>query len=161
MPIDLAIIKKLDKVSAGQSNIIGTGNTNYIWESYENDIQFDTLNQFMTISGTTKLAQGIMKIILTRKGDNIEDPDYGTLINTMIGTKFTSDVFAEVQSEIIDALIHYNLINSDNPDSDEVIQIIDEIKVVQDLNEPRAMKIRVAITTESGKSIGVEVPQLT
>ena len=160
MPIDLAIVRKLNKGEETPGTIINTGNGNFIWESFENDIQIDALNQIVVVEGTTKLAQSIMKIILTPKGSLPDDPEYGTDLNLSVGSKFNSETFADVQTEITDALIHYNLINADNPDSDEVIEVIDEIKVVQDLDDPRAMKIVVSVTTEAGNPVRVTVPQI-
>ena len=75
-----------------------------------------------------------------------------------MGSKFDTERFANTRAEIVDALVHLNAINRDNPDSDEVIQIIDTIDVSEDLDEPRAMRIRIVVTTESGKRLQVETP---
>ena len=71
-----------------------------------------------------------------------------------------SERFAQTRSEVINALVHLNAINRDNPNSDEVIEEIDEIGIFEDLDEPRAVRIRIAVTTESGKPLKVEVPQI-
>lgn len=167
MPRDIGILTSLDKPALPEEILKSTGDTNYTWKAFENDIQIDRLNQIIEVSGTTKLAQGIFKIILTPKGSHAEDPEYGTNASEIIGGRLVvsggvvSERFAELRSDIIDALRHYNLINQDNPDSDEVIETIDDIRIVQDLDEPRALKIQIEITTESGKTLRLEVPQVS
>jgi phage baseplate assembly protein W len=160
MAFDLSIMRPFDPAGDTEANIRGTGNTNFIWESHENDIQIDALNQIITVDGTTRLSQSIMKIILTAKGQALEDPEYGTSLVEQIGEKLDTARFASIQSDIVDALIRYNTIQADNPNSDEVIEVIEEVRVVQDIDEPRALRIRVSVTTESGKTLGVAVPQL-
>jgi phage baseplate assembly protein W len=160
MPTDLGILKRLDKPRLSGQIIKSTGSTSYTWEAYEGDIQVDARNQLIPVDGTTKLAQGIFKIVLTPKGSNIEDPEYGTIMADSIGGKLDSEKFAVMQSSIIDALIHYNLINQDNPNSDEVIETIDLIRVVADPDDPRALKNQIAVTSESGKAVKIEVPQV-
>ena len=160
MPLDIAIITRLDKANTDAGTLRGSGNTNYIWESYENDIQLDSLNQLITLEGTAKLAQSIMKAILTPLGSDPDDPDYGSNVQGGIGDKFSSDKYALTQTEVVNALIHLNQINIDNPNSDEVIETIDSVNVVQSLDDPRAMRITVGVTTESGIPLTVTSPQL-
>lgn len=160
MPVDMGVLKKLDRPSLAGEIIKSTGNTSYTWEAYEGDIQIDNLNHFVPITGVTKLAQGMFKIVLTPLGANSEDSSYGSLLNVQIGSKMDNDKFAEIQTSIVDALTHYNELNQDNPDSDEVIETIDEVRLVRDLDDPRAIKIQIAVTTESGKEVRVEVPQI-
>lgn len=160
MPQDLGVLTRLDKPTLDPATNKSTGNTNYTWEAYQGDIQLDGTRQFVPVSGTTKLGQGMFKIILTPLGSNPVDPDYGTNLLSMIGTVVDSEKFSVITSEIIDALTHYNLINQDNPDSDEVIQTIDFIRVVKDIDDPRAIRIQVSVTTESGKPVSLQVPQI-
>ena len=169
MPFDLAILVPLNKAtangtsadqSAAASTISGTGNTNYIWESYENDLQLDQLNNIIMLDGTTKLAQEMMKILLTPLGSAAYDPNYGTSLSTSIGNKLDSSAYAEIQTEVINALIHLNELNLDNPNSDEVIETIDVVRAVASLTDPRQINIQVSVTTESGKSVAITVPQV-
>lgn len=165
MPEDIGILTLLDKPRLDDLIIKSTGDTDYSWCPYTNDVQLDSVNQIITLSGLTKLAQGIVKIVLTEKGSHPEDSLYGTELNTIIGSKtitgnVAAEQFADIRSEIIDALKHYNLINRDNPDSDEVIETIDDIRIVQDLDEPRAINVQISVTSESGQPIRIEVPQV-
>ena len=61
---------------------------------------------------------------------------------------------------MINALIHLNELNIDNPNSDEVIETIDVVRTVAAAGEPRQMNIQVSITTESGKPVTITVPQV-
>ena len=168
MPKDIAILKFIDKPALDALVVKSTGNTSYTWEAYENDIQIDGLHQMIYVEGVTKLAQGIFKIVLTPKGSLAVDPEYGTNLQETLenGKVFLgsassqSNQFNNIQTEIINALKHYNLINQDNPDSDEVIETIEEVRVVQSLDEPRQLQIRIEVTTESGKTLRVSVPQV-
>lgn len=160
MPIDLGVLSKLDKAQLGNSITKSTGNTSYTWESFEGDFQLDGTHNPITVDGTTKLAQGMFSIILTPLGSNPADPDYGTDLLSLIGDVVDSDKFATITSEIIDALTYYNLLNQDNPNSDEVIQTIDFVRVVKDIDDPRAIKIQVSVTSESGKQVNLQVPQI-
>jgi len=160
MPIDVGVLKRLDRAGLPNEIIRSTGVTNYTWQAFDGDIQLDSLNQFVPMEGTTKLAQGIFKAILTPKGSVAEDPTYGTSLSLSIGQKMDSGRFADIQTEIIDTLVHYNIINQDNSDSDEVIEVIDEVEVVTNLDDPRVLQIQISVTTESGKSVKVTVPQV-
>jgi phage baseplate assembly protein W len=160
MPFDIAIIAPLDKRGKTTDQLRGTGFTEFVFEPYENDVQFDRAKKVRQMSGTEKLVQSIMRILLTTKGDSFEDPDWGSEMNGQIGSKMRNDNFATVRESIITALTHYNYINRDNPDSDEVINTIDEIQVVSDLNDPRVMRVVVGVTTESGIGVRVIAPQV-
>ena len=160
MPNDIAIISPLDKKNKNPDVIRATGYTEFVFEPYENDIQFDGLKKVVQFSGIQKLVQSIMRVLLTTRGDSFEDVDWGSEINGAIGSKMRTDNYAAVRESVIEALKHYNDINSDNPSSDEVISTIDELQVVQDLDDPRVMRIVLGITTESGQAVRVVVPQV-
>lgn len=160
MPIELAIMAPLSRAGLTQDQLRATGFTTSVFEPFLNDIQFDRNKLIMTYTGTDKLAQSILRIILTDKGTYSEDASWGSACNTLIGSKFDQARFAKTQQSIIDALKHYNEINQDNPNSDEVIETIDELRVVQDLADPRKMRIFLGVTSESGKSFRVSVPQV-
>ena len=160
MPKDIIIIAPIVRESLSPDMARATGYTEFVFEPYENDIQFDRLKKVRTVSGVDKLVQSIMRILLTTKGDSFEDSQWGSELNNQIGSKVSSDSFAATRESIIQALIHYNEINQDNPDSDEVINTIDELQVVSDLNDPRIVRVVVGVTTESGKGVRVVVPQV-
>jgi phage baseplate assembly protein W len=149
----------ISRAALSESLQRSVGATDYIIEPFQNDLQFDSAKHLRTISGTAKLVQAILRIMLTSQGEYIEDAQWGAGIGTMIGSKLDSGVFSTASENIISALKHYNSVNADNPDPDEIIDSIDELRVVQDLDDPRVMRVVLGITTESGKSMRVSVPQ--
>jgi len=159
MAYDLAIMMPIDRAALPEGFQLAVGETDYVIQPFENDFQFDRLKRMMTVSGTRKLVQSILRIMLTENGEYIEDQYWGAGIGGLIGSKLDSDKYAKATERITEALKHYNAINSDNPNSDEIISTIDELRVVQDLDDPRTMRVVLGITTESGKSIRVSVPQ--
>ena len=160
MPNDIAIFAPLNKKGLSNDQLRGVANTNFVFQPFENDIQFDQLKRVRTVSGVTKLVQSILRLLLTDTGSYFEDGDWGSSANNQIGGKFDSEKYATSEQGIIDALKHYNEINRDNPNPDEVINTIDELRVVQDTDDPRKMRIYIGITTESGQSFQVSVPQV-
>ena len=160
MPNDIAIIAPFNRSAANPNIARATGYTEFVFEPYENDIQFDRKKLVRQMTGVDKLVQSIMRIMLTTKGDSFEDSQWGSEMNNQIGSKLKSDSFAAVRESIIQALMHYNDINQDNPNSDEVINTIDELQVVSDLNDPRIVRTVIGVTTESGKGVRVVVPQV-
>jgi hypothetical protein len=170
MADDIYILTKLDMTDLSKDAQRALGSTVFKFEPYENDIQFDMVKKVRMASGVDKLIQSVMRIILTNKGEYIEDGGWGADMQAQIGGKVDHNRFATLRQNIIDALIHYNEVNSDNPNSDEVINTIDDLRVVSGLidkdivpgfNDPRALRIYLAFTTESGKGVRVTVPQVT
>jgi len=160
MPLDLAILTPVNKGQLGPALTKATGNTNFTWEAYNGDIQLDSFSALVTLTGVQKLAQGVFKIVLTPQGSNPVDPNYGTTLSTLIGQEVDADKFATITSSIVDALTYYNLINQDNPNSDEVIQMINSVRVVSALNDPRQINVQISFTTESGIPVSLQVPQI-
>lgn len=160
MPQDLSIIQPLRQVGQPKDYLRATGDTQFIFQTYENDLQFNNLKQLYTFSGLPKLVQAIMRAAITPLGSYFEDRAWGSEMDGNIGSKMDNEAFAIARQSIIDALTHYNVLNFDNPNSDEVISTIDELQVVQDLNDPRVMRVVIGVTTESGLSTRVVVPQV-
>ena len=160
MPNDIAIFAPFNKKGMSNDQLRGASNTNFIFQPFENDLQFDQLKHLRTVTGVTKLVQSILRMLLTDTGSYFEDSEWGSEVNNRIGEKFDSEKYATAEQSIIDALKHYNEINKDNPNSDEVISTIDELRVVKDLDDPRKLRIYIGITTESGQSFKVSVPQV-
>jgi len=160
MPRDISLLSQLKINERTEGFLKAVGETDFIFEVFNNDVQFDSVGGVVMTEGTAKLSQGIIRSIITPIGSNIEDPRFGSDIGGLIGEKLDQEQFARARTEVIDSLIHYNELNVDNPNSDEVIETIDELQILQDLDDPRTMKIVIGVTTESGKALKVEVPQV-
>lgn len=161
MPNDILVIAPLVSAGLNPGQLHGVGATQFIFEPYQNDVQFDGLRNVMILSGTTKLVQSIMRIMLTPVGTSLEDARWGADLSAGIGSKMGNDNFSQIRQSVIDALTHYNDVNQDNPNSDEVINTIDELLVVNDIGDPRVIRVVLGITTESGIGIKIVAPQVT
>lgn len=160
MPRDLAILAKFDPYERSIDIIRTVGKTDFVFSVYDNDVQFDTSRQMRVVEGTDKLVQNVLKILLTQKGENLEDPDYGMNGLNSIGDKIMPEHYAAIRSGIVNALGYYNQLNLDNPNQDEVIGSVAEVKVVRDETDPRAILIYVSLVTGSGKTVKITVPQV-
>lgn len=160
MPRDVAILAKFDPIGRSIDIIRSVGKTDFIFSVYNNDLQFNTAKQLRVIEGADKLVQGILKILLTKKGENFEDLEYGMEEISGIGDKLSQDHYATIRTGVINALGYYNQLNVDNNNTDEVIGSITEVKIVRDDVDPRAILIYISLITESGKGIKITVPQV-
>jgi phage baseplate assembly protein W len=131
MPLDYAILAKFDPAGRSQDILRSVGKTDYIFSVYNNDIQLNASKQLRTVEGTDKLVQSVLKIILTKKGENFEDPEYGTTFDETIGGKLIQEQYVAIRSSIVDALAYYNQLNSDNENLDEIIANVTEVSVKQ------------------------------
>ena len=158
MPEDIAILTLVNKAALSEAERQALGDADYSFEPFGNDIQFDSFGRLLVFSGVNKLAQSSLKILLSNLGESAEDLDYGSLLDSYVGEKFSQGLYTNVTNSVADSLKHYNALNMDNDASDEFIETIDNVEVFGDTEDPRKMRIKVSITTESGKSMGLSLP---
>lgn len=128
------------------------GNPNEYFGEQSNDIQLDTVNDFAQVSGTVKLTQDINKILLTAVGANTNFPLYGTTLQSLIGSKNNFDFLqANIKDQIIGALQVLVFVNQNNPNNDEVPNILNTLAINQ--IDSNSIEIILAVTTLSGKSV--------
>lgn len=129
----------------------GTGST--VWAEGANDLQIDPSNDLTTIDGTTRLAQDIIKILITERGTNTILPLYGTNLQSLVGQKMDLQFLqGQVLSEVTDALLILQALNQTNPDLDQQIQTLQSIQV--NLETPRQIGIQLVVITKSQKAVG-------
>ena len=160
MPQDVAILARFDPYGRPTELIKAVGKTDFVFSVYDNDLQFTNARQLRTVEGTDKLVQGILKILLTKKGENFEDGEYGMVGLDDIGGKISQEHYATIRTGIVDALSYYNQLNLDNDNNDEIIGDINEVKIVRDDTDPRVFLIYISLVTNSGKQVRVTVPQV-
>lgn len=160
MPIDVAILAKFDPIGRSTDLIKAVGKTDFVFSVYNNDLQFNSAKQLRPIEGADKLVQGVLKILLTQKGENFEDSEYGMEAVSGIGDKLVSEHYASLRSGVVNALAYYNQLNLDNPNNDEIIGEVKEVKVVRDDVDPRMILIYISVVTASGKAVKITVPQV-
>lgn len=132
------------------------GNPDVWFGEQTNDLQFNNLKDFETISGIEKLKQDINKILLTEQGKNTNFPLYGTNLQVLIGQKFNFEYLkAKIRDEVVGALQVLQYLNQDNPDLDEKPEILQTLQVTQQGSD--GLLIQLSVITESGKSIATSV----
>jgi hypothetical protein len=146
-------IKLVTKTTLGSPDVPSQpGNPNEYFGEQSNDIQFNKINDFDTLSGTEKLKQDINKILLTERGANTNFPLYGTILQSLIGEKNNFDfIKAKIKDEIIGALQVLQFINKENPNDDEQLDTLELLRIQQLTSDQ--IEIQLSVTTVSGKSV--------
>jgi phage baseplate assembly protein W len=121
----------------------------------KNDLVLDYSAGLKTLSNIDKLKQDILKILITERGTNSEDENYGSLLGQqLLGKKQTlATLYASIKREVLTTIKYYQELNEDNEDPDERISEVKSLEVTK--LDPRSYEISVVLITESGKDIGV------
>jgi hypothetical protein len=131
----------------------------FFFGEQSNDLQLNNVNDLATVSGTEKLKQDINKILLTELGTNTLSPQYGTTLQSLIGSKYDlNSAIATIRDQINGALINLQIINASNPNPDEIPQTLQELSIQQvAVGQVQATLI---VITASGKSVstGMVIP---
>lgn len=128
------------------------GNPSEYFGEASNDLQFDSINDFATVSGLTKLKQDIQKILLTEKGANTLFPLYGTDISTLVGQKVDINfIRAKLKQQIIDALKVLQYINRENPNLDEQLDTLQSISIEE--ISAGVIEVQLTVITASSKNL--------
>lgn len=145
---DLKIIT--ESVASNLPNPPQPGNPPEYFGEQSNDLQLNNVNDLALLSGVDKLIQDMNKILLTEVGDNIFFEIYGTDLQSLIGNKVDIDnLKAHLKDQIETALAVLILVNTDNPNDDEVPSIFQSLSVVQ--LDPSRFQISMSVITKSGK----------
>ena len=126
--------------------------TGYYWKDYENDIQFDSLGQPVFVEETSKMKQGLLKILMTYKGQDL-DPNYGTLIMDELGKKFSLLQIGRIRTEVLSGMAYYNSLEIDNADPKEVISTVDQVQIIRDVEDPRIISASITFKDGEGTQI--------
>ncbi len=118
-----------------------------------NDISFDVNGDVDVISGTDRVRQDIVKILITVSG-NLPYVNYGTFLPKLVNSRYTDEkLLSSVNDEVI-AAIQYLVSNEESIDGDE---IIDEITTLEISFEEREVLINLVATTLSRKELNLEI----
>lgn len=140
---------KTAELSAERPDAVGE----FVWGESSNDLQPDSLTGFRVVSGTEKLAQDIIKILLTERGSNTLFPLYGSVLHSLLGQKSDPDFMrGQIVDDIKDSLIILQNINRDNPNLDEQIQTLESVSIEQPA--PGEFHIRLTVITRADKRVG-------
>lgn len=102
-------------------------------ESLIGDIAVDVTGYSKVISGKDKLKQQVIKMLLTEKGNNIQLPEYGSELNTLVGGNLDQYAIVLLQKYITDTLtfLANAQLGLDIEDSEKYLGI-DALELVRD-----------------------------
>jgi phage baseplate assembly protein W len=116
---------------------------------FENDVALGPTGDIITVEGNDYARQQVEKIILTLRGNNQFQPDYGSALSGSIGQKFTTAIFFKIQQTVQDAIQSLIEIQSQNLDQLTAAQVIlglNNLQVNQDSTDPRNLLITLSVT---------------
>jgi hypothetical protein len=121
----------------------------------KNDIEFGQLGKLNIVERTEKLAQAVSKAILTDKGTNAYFPNYGTIINDLLGEATDLTRNFVIRSEIFEQLSamrkQYDLAVLMNPRLYSPFEIIEDLVAVDffPTTDPRNVNIQATVLSRS------------
>jgi phage baseplate assembly protein W len=150
-------IKLITRRQLGQpSEPSQPGNPSEFFGEQSNDIQLNKINDFDTLSGVEKLKQDINKIILTERGTHPTFELYGTILQSLIGSKNNFDFLkAKIKDEVIGALQVLQFINKENPNEDEQLETLELLRIQQLTTDQ--IEIQLSVITISGKRVSTGI----
>jgi len=129
----------------------------------QNDINYDELGSLKVVSGVERVKQIIIKAVLTNRGTNVFDGDYGSSLNQSIGQQALPIAILRIQQSVqdcINRLIDSQSQNSDITPDDEIILGLDDLQVVFDTTDPRKVNITMVIVIGTYEKITVNLENI-
>lgn len=123
---------------------------------------------FQTVENRNKLAQDLKLWILERFGEDPNTPNYGSTLDSLIGTPLSQGLINQVQAEILRVLQQYQAMQLSNMQRDtiayqgsttldpsEVVASVDGL-TIQSVGS--IVLVNVAITTLEGQQTHLSIP---
>lgn len=130
------------------------GRPDFFWGQGTNDLQVSG-GDFLLTEDIDLLNQGIAKILVTERGANIFLADYGSLLQSFIGTNFDIDYLrANIKTDVIDTLRIYQFINQGVPNLNEQIETLQSLKIEVDPNITYGIDVGFVVITREGQTTG-------
>jgi hypothetical protein len=154
MSEDIKIFNACDHIVDGQNYVIQLCPRCY-GKGYYLDCCFETDGSLITTSGSIKLQQEMLKIIIDEKYTNIFHEDWGSEIHNMIGHKSINITKAKLEILIREALNHLKSVqmneyyNVGNVTIDEILDQILYIEIRQLV--PTGYWVEVTISNNVGE----------
>jgi hypothetical protein len=127
----------------------------YFFGSMSNDLQVNPVGDLFSVSGSSKLAQDIQKILLTVQGTNTFFPSYGTNLQNYVGQKLNDQsVVANIRTEVVNAMNVLNFIRQGAP-PDEIPDVLNYLSITQP--DQLSILITLEVTSVAGQSISTSV----
>ena len=123
------------------------------------DMFLDNLGRIATISGPAKVQQQILKALLTIQGLNIYDPSYGSLLETMVGSRVDSYMVATLNFSILDCLTNLSKNQqANNLPANETITAISSVNATLAPSDPRIILVSIVCTLASSETVSTNLP---
>lgn len=124
---------------------------------YYKDFAYDALGQIVTVAGSAKLKQEILKTLATT--DSPFHPEYGAQLKNRIGKAFDPEVAkAIVKSDILQAVQSFMTIQAEAPNliPSEKVRTILEVRTWVLSSEPRRVYGSVVVENEEASPITLD-----
>jgi hypothetical protein len=113
---------------------------------YDFDMHFDNAGRVIVVQGHEKIRQQLVKALLTVRGSNLFDSDYGSVLSETIGNKIDSYLAARIQFSILECLNHLiDIQNNQGLPDDERIVSISDVTATRSATEPRTIEITATV----------------
>ena len=123
------------------------------------DMFLDNLGRISTVSGPQKVQQQILKALLTIQGLNIYDPGYGSLLETMVGSRVDSYMVATLNFSILDCLTNLSKNQqANNLPANETITAISSVNATLAPSDPRIILVSIVCTLASSETVSTNLP---
>ncbi len=130
-------------------------NSSFYFGNESNDLQVNNVGDISIVSGSTKLAQDINKILLTQQGTNSFMLIYGTNLQSYIGQKITDQsVVANIRTEVVNALNVLNFIRQGS-DPSEIPDVLNYLEITQPI--PGTFNVNLIVTSVAGAKITTNI----
>lgn len=114
------------------------------------DIFVSTTGKLLTVETRDKIKERILKTLLTYKGTNVNDENYGSGLQDLIGEEISLYTSIRLQKEIQDAINHLmDLQYTENLTPEETITRISNLSIEQDTTDPTLLNVLISVTTAS------------
>lgn len=128
----------------------------------ENDLRFDTSGDLIIIGGFDLLYQAALKIVLTRLRSNPFHPEYGSSIQSRIGSKAISTTTTLITSDVQTALSTMQTSQLKQSRYQQVslaerLYSVSSVQVRQDPQDMTAFLVDVVVTSASGDPVALTI----
>lgn len=118
------------------------------------DMVFDGTGGVKFSEGTQKLIQTVIKILITPVGDSPEDIQYGSSLDSLIGSTIDITTTASIQKCIYDAIDYViRLQSGEDMTPEETVTGVSNISIDEDKLRPGVINITVVVIDGNGTEV--------
>jgi phage baseplate assembly protein W len=122
------------------------------------DISFGSSGNVYRVYGKNKVVQRVLKTLSTGYGESPEDVNFGSSLNSLIGSDFDESVLITVQKYITDSVNYLiSLQNGMSLTAEETITGVSSIAFDIPKSAPNKLQIRIKVTIATGETIPMQM----